>query len=101
MLKKPASARSVAREARDMRETRDVDRVDFHLVSLVPRVQPISLGYPAGRGLPGPEGTTIEMDELRARIIPHPTVLQSQRGMAKLSKLDTGNIEVKRLPLDM
>ena len=41
------------------------------------------------------------MDELRARIIPYPTVLQPQRGMANLTKLDTGNIEVERLPLDM
>jgi len=41
------------------------------------------------------------MDELRARIKPYPTVLQLHRGMAKLAKLDTGNIEVERLPLDM
>ena len=53
------------------------------------------------RGLPGPEGTAIEMDELRARIKPHPTVPQLQRGMAKLTRLDIGNIEVERLPLDM
>ena len=33
------------REARDMRERRDVDRLDSHLVSPVP---PVSLGYPAG-----------------------------------------------------
>ena len=56
---------------------------------------------PARRGLPGPERTAIEMDELRARIKPYPTVLQPQRGMANLTKLDTGNIEVERLPLDM
>lgn len=62
-----------------------------------------SLGnlQPARTDLPGPEGTAIEMDELRARIKPYPTVLQPQRGMANLSKLDTGNIEVERLPLDM
>ena len=54
-----------------------------------------------GRELPGPEGTAIEMDELRARIKPYSTVLQPQRGMANLAKLDTGNIEVERLPLDM
>ena len=54
-----------------------------------------------GRELPGPEGTAIEMDELRARIKPYPTVLQPQRDMANLSKLNTGNIEVERLPLDM
>jgi hypothetical protein len=41
------------------------------------------------------------VDELRARIKPHPTVLQFQRSMAKLAKLDTGNIEVDRLPFDM
>ena len=29
-----------------------------------------------GRELPGSEGTAIEMDELRARIIPDPTALQ-------------------------
>ncbi len=41
------------------------------------------------------------MDKLSARIKPYPTVLQLQRGMANLAKLDTGNIEVERLPLDM
>ncbi len=41
------------------------------------------------------------MDELRARIKPYPTVLQPQRGTANLAQLDTGNIEVERLPLDM
>ena len=61
----------------------------------------LSLMHPARKGLPGPEGTAIEMDELRARIKPHPTVLQLQRSMTKLAKLDTGNIEVERLPLDM
>ena len=35
---------TLAREARDMRERRDVDRLDSHLVSPVP---PVSLGYPA------------------------------------------------------
>ncbi len=54
-----------------------------------------------GRELPDSERTAIEMDELRVRIIPHPTILQPQRGMAKLAKLDTRNIEVERLPLDM
>jgi len=34
----------LARDERDWREKRDVDRSDFHFVSLVPRV---SLGYPA------------------------------------------------------
>jgi hypothetical protein len=34
------------------------------------------------------------MDELRAWIKPYSTVPQPQRGMAKLAKLDTGNIEV-------
>jgi hypothetical protein len=51
--------------------------------------------------LPGPERTAIEMDELRSRIKPYPTILQLQRGMANLTNLDTGNIEVERLPLDM
>jgi len=32
MPKKSASAQAVAREARDMRERRDVDRLDSHLV---------------------------------------------------------------------
>ena len=41
------------------------------------------------------------MDKLRARIKSYPTVPQPQRGMANLAKLDTGNIEVERLPLDM
>ena len=53
------------------------------------------------RELPGPEGTAIEMNELGPRINPHPTVLQLQRSMANLAKLDTGNIEVERLPLNM
>jgi hypothetical protein len=35
----------VTHEARDMRERRDVDRLNSHLVSPVP---PVSLGYPAG-----------------------------------------------------
>ena len=51
--------------------------------------------------LPGPERTAIEMDKIRARIHPHPTVLQLQCGIANLANLDTGNIEVERLPLDM
>ena len=53
------------------------------------------------RGLPDSERTAIEMDELPARIKPYPTILQPQRGMANLAKLDTGNIEVERLALDM
>ena len=61
----------------------------------------IVFSQPTRRELPGPEGTAIEMDELRAWIKPYPTVLQPQRGMANLAKLDTGNIEVERLPLDM
>ena len=54
-----------------------------------------------GSELPGSERTAIEMDELRAWIKPNPTVPQLQRGMAKLTRLDIGNIEVERLPLDM
>jgi len=53
------------------------------------------------RELPGPERTAIEMDELRTRIIAYPTVPQPQRGITNVTKLDTGNIEVERLPLDM
>jgi len=41
------------------------------------------------------------MDELPAGIKPYPTVLQPQRGMANLAKLDAGNIEVERLPLNV
>ena len=41
------------------------------------------------------------MDELPAWIKSYPAVPQPQRGMAQLAKLDTGNIEVERLPLDM
>ena len=41
------------------------------------------------------------MNELRAWIHPYPTVLQPQRGMADLANLDTGNIKVERLSLDM
>ena len=48
MLKKSASTTEVAREARDMREKRDVDRMDSHLVSPVPPVSRVSHGcYPA------------------------------------------------------
>src|SRR5678815_4171565 len=38
------ASQRVARETRDMREGRDVDRLDSHLVSPVPQV---SLGYPS------------------------------------------------------
>lgn len=41
------------------------------------------------------------MNELRAWIKPYPTVLQPQRGMADLANLDTGNIKVERLSLDV
>jgi hypothetical protein len=41
------------------------------------------------------------MDELRARIKPYPTIPQPQRGMLNRSKLDAGNIEINRLPLNM
>ena len=41
------------------------------------------------------------MDEFRARVDPHPTIAQLQCSMAKLANLDTGNIEVERLSLDM
>ena len=36
------------------------------------------------------------MDKIRARIHPHPTVLQFQCGMAHLTNLDTGNIKVEQ-----
>ena len=52
-------------------------------------------------GLPGAERTAIEMDELCSRIEPDSTVLQLQRSMTNCAKLDTGNIEVDRLPLNM
>jgi len=41
------------------------------------------------------------MDEFPAGIKPYPTVLQPQRGMSNLAKLDAGNIEVERLPLNV
>jgi len=41
------------------------------------------------------------MNEFPARIKPYPTVLQPQRGMANLAKLDAGNIEIECLPLNM
>ena len=41
------------------------------------------------------------MNELSAWIKPYPTVLQPQRGMADLADLDTRNIKVERLPLDV
>lgn len=68
-----------------------------------PKFQRVTIvfGQRARRGLPGAERAAIEMDELRARIIAHPAVLQLQRGTAKLARFDTGNIEVEGLPLDM
>jgi hypothetical protein len=54
-----------------------------------------------GRVLPGPEGTAIEMDELPARIKPYAAIPQPQRSIANLAKLDTGNIEVECLPLNV
>jgi len=54
-----------------------------------------------GRELPGSERTGIEMDELPAGIKPYPAVLQPQCGMANLAKFDPGNVEIKRLPLNM
>ena len=41
------------------------------------------------------------MDELPARIKPYPTILQPQRSMLNRAKLDTGNIEINRLSLNM
>jgi hypothetical protein len=41
------------------------------------------------------------MNELRTWIKPYPAVLQLQRGMADLADLDTGNIKVERLSLDV
>ena len=41
------------------------------------------------------------MDKLRARIKPYPTILELHCGMPNLTKLDTGNIEIDRLPLNM
>lgn len=41
------------------------------------------------------------MDELPARIKPYPTVLQPQRGTLNRAKLDTGNIKINRLSLNM
>jgi len=60
-----------------------------------------SLSGAAGRELPGPEGTTVEMDELRTGIKPYATIPQPQRSLANLAKLDTGNIEVECLPLNV
>jgi hypothetical protein len=42
MLKNSASATAVARESRDRRERRDVDRVGSHLVGPVSLVPPVS-----------------------------------------------------------
>ena len=41
------------------------------------------------------------MDKLRARIKPYPTILELHCGMPNLTKLDTGNIEIDRLSLNM
>ena len=55
--KSPPAPQTVAREARDLRERRDVDRLDSH-VSPIPRV---SLGYPP-RGSPAvPDVQAIEV----------------------------------------
>ena len=41
------------------------------------------------------------MDKLRARIKPYPTIPELQCGMPNLTKLDTGHVEINRLPLNM
>ena len=41
------------------------------------------------------------MDKLRARIKPDPTILEFQCGMPNFTKLDSGNIEIDCLPLNM
>jgi len=56
--KSPPAPQAVAREARDMRERRDVDRLDSHLVSPIPRV---SLGYPARDSPAVPDVQAIEV----------------------------------------
>ena len=56
--KSPPAPQTVAREARDMRERHDVDRLDSHLVSPIPRV---SLGYPAHGSPAVPDVQAIEV----------------------------------------
>jgi hypothetical protein len=41
------------------------------------------------------------MDEMLARIISHPTVLQLQGSITKFTRRDARNIEIECLPLDM
>ena len=67
----------------------------------VPRVSLVSLHNNLRRELPGSEGTAIQMDEFRAGIHPHSTVLQRQCSMAHVANFDAGNIEVERLSLDV
>lgn len=53
------------------------------------------------RELPGSERTGVEMDEFSTWIKPYPTKTQLQRSMTDFPKLDPGNVEVDRLPLNM
>lgn len=100
----------MAREARDMRETRDVEKgifalshpVHFSYKSRLSRYSRMSRKQGPMRGeLPGSETTGIEVDELSAWIKPYPAIAQLQCGMTDFPELDTRNIEVDRLSLNM
>ena len=93
MLKKPASFLKLKVQAYPQRHVEGSDEPRTKLTDFFSILR--------GRELPGSERTAIEMDELRARIKPHPTVLQPQGGVPKFARLDAGNIEIERLPLDM
>jgi len=78
----------VPREARDMRERRDTDRLDFRLVSPISLVKPASLGYPAGSCPVVPDMRTMGFQEGRHRF----AAVASDRGL--------GEIGSPTLPID-
>jgi len=51
--------------------------------------------------LPGSERTTIQMNEIRARVIPDSAILQLQGNPADFTKTDAGNEKIDCLPFDM
>jgi len=53
------------------------------------------------KGLPGPERTTIEVNELAAGIVPHPAVLQIQCSPPNYAWMDTRDEKINRLPFDV
>ncbi len=100
----------MVREARGLREMRDMEKrifallrpVRFSCQTRLSRLSRMSRDQgPMRKELPGSERTGIEVDKLSARIKPYPAIPQLQRGMTDFPELDTRNIEVDRLSLNM